>query len=208
MIPHEAPNMEAILLDEREIQELQERRRQTGADRYDEVWEGVYVMAPLANNEHQRIATALARVFMDVAGEQAHVLAGANVSARGADWAHDYRCPDVVVVLPGGTARDAGTHWQGGPDLVVEVVSPNDRSREKLAFYASLGVREVLLVERDPKALEVHVLRAGSLVKAASSTLPHPSPVTLSTLGLILTIDAVSLRIGVEHSVSGRRWTI
>ena len=208
MIKCEAPTMEAILLDEREIHALLERRSQTGADRYDEVWEGVYVMAPLANNEHQRIATALARVFMEVAGEQAHVLAGANVSARGADWAHDYRCPDVVVVLPGGTARDAGTHWQGGPDLVVEVVSPNDRSREKLAFYASLGVREVLLVDWDPKSLEVHVLRDGRLVNVASSTALDSSPVTLSTLGLILTIDAVSLRIEVEHSLTGRRWTI
>lgn len=200
--------MEAILLDEREIQELLVRRSQTGADRYDEVWEGVYVMAPLANNEHQRIATALARVFMEVAGENAHVLARANVSARGADWAHDYRCPDVVVVLPGGSARDAGTHWQGGPDVIVEVVSPNDRSREKLAFYGGLGVREVLIVERDPKALEVHVLRGGSLVEAASSRLPQPATVTLSTLGLNLAIDSVTQLIAVQHPASGRRWTI
>jgi len=54
--------MHAIVLDEREIASLIERRRETGADRYDEVWDGVYVMAPLATNEHQRLGKSGSRV--------------------------------------------------------------------------------------------------------------------------------------------------
>ena len=33
--------------------EIIAKRQETGADSYDEVWEDVYVMAPMANNEHQ-----------------------------------------------------------------------------------------------------------------------------------------------------------
>ena len=32
-------------------------------DRWTEVWEGVTVLSPLANNEHQRVATRLTRVI-------------------------------------------------------------------------------------------------------------------------------------------------
>ena len=34
--------------------------RECGGDRYDEVWDGVYVMSPLADNEHQQLGFALA----------------------------------------------------------------------------------------------------------------------------------------------------
>ena len=54
-MPSESADMHAIVLDEREIASLIERRRETGRDRYDEVWDGVYVMAPLATNEHTAI---------------------------------------------------------------------------------------------------------------------------------------------------------
>ena len=38
-------------------------RRESGADKFDEVWEGVYVMSPLANNEHQSIVSQLTTVL-------------------------------------------------------------------------------------------------------------------------------------------------
>jgi Uma2 family endonuclease len=130
------------------------------------------------------------------------------VSPRGTDWEHDYRCPDVVVVLPGGAARDAGTHWQGGPDLVVEVVSPNDRSREKLAFYEALGVREVLLVDRDSKALEVHALQRGHFALAGACSAGSAQPVTLSMLGLTLAVRDGPPQLAVTHPASGRHWKV
>jgi Uma2 family endonuclease len=60
-----------------------------------------------------------------------------------------------VVVLPGSKAIDRGTHWQGGPDFLVEILSPDDRAREKIPFYGRLGVRELLIVDRDPWGLEL-----------------------------------------------------
>jgi hypothetical protein len=45
--------MTMLVLDPAEERRLKRQRALTGADRFDEVWNGVYVMAPLANNEHQ-----------------------------------------------------------------------------------------------------------------------------------------------------------
>jgi hypothetical protein len=51
--------MAALVLDELLEERLMRERALTGADRYDEVWGAVYVMSPIANNEHQFLATYL-----------------------------------------------------------------------------------------------------------------------------------------------------
>jgi len=155
----------ALLVTDPDLQRrlLNERRRQDGADRFDEVWEGLYVMAPLPDNEHQEIQMNLGAAIVDAFGWDSSVLvrAGANVSDRDKDWTHNYRVPDVVVFLPGNPALNHGTHWQGGPDFLVEIVSRGDRARKKLPFYAKVGVREVLIVNRKPWSLE-HYAATGS----------------------------------------------
>ena len=84
---------------------------------------------------------------------------GANITDLEEDWTHNYRCPDVVVFLKEGRAINRETHFFGGPDFAVEIVSEFDRSREKLPFYARVGVRELLLVDRDPWVLELFRLQ-------------------------------------------------
>ena len=122
------------------------------------------MMVPLANTEHQGLQSRLAGAIRNSVGWDiaVHVHAGANVSDREDDWTHNYRIPDVVVVFPGGAARDCGTHWCGGPDFCAEITSPGDRSRDKLDFYAAIGVRELLLIDRDPWALELYQLTPSS----------------------------------------------
>ena len=63
-------------------------RRASGADRYDEVWEGVYIMTPLANNEHQKLITGITTVLATVVQweELGTVFPGINVSDREDDW--------------------------------------------------------------------------------------------------------------------------
>ena len=86
------------------------------------------------------------------------VMAGVNVSDREHGWKKNYRCPDVVVFLNHTKAVDCDTFWFGGPDFAVEIASPGDRSREKLEFYAKVGTRELLLVDRKPWSLELYRL--------------------------------------------------
>lgn len=166
----------AVYITDTDLEErLKAEREASGADRFDEAWEGVYFMPPLANNEHQDLATRLAIAIHPALDQNAKVYVGVNVSDREEDWKYNYRCPDVAVYLQGSPAKDCGTHWCGGPDFACEIVSPRDRSREKLAFYAAVGVRELLLIDRDPWQLELHELRAGELTLTGRSTLEQPT---------------------------------
>ena len=76
--------MATIICDAELEQRLQSERAACGADRYDEVWEGVYVMAPMPNDEHQMIVNALASILQEVIGWPGlgQVRPGVNVSDR------------------------------------------------------------------------------------------------------------------------------
>jgi len=120
---------------------IKAERAVSGADRFDEIWDGVYRMSPLANVEHQQLVARLFGILqavVDLAG-LGESLPGVNVSDREEGWLQNYREPDVAVILPGNPARDCGTHWCGGPDFLVEVLSPNDPARDKRPFYAGIG---------------------------------------------------------------------
>ena len=193
-------------------QHLKAERQLTGADRFDEVWEGIYMMAPLADDEHQELQARLTAVFQTVVGWSGLglVRAGVNVSDRDDDWRFNYRCPDVVVFLPNTTAQNKGSHWLGGPDFAVEIVSPYDRSRDKLSFYADVSVRELLLVDRSPWALELYRLDNGRLVLDATSTLANPQVLRSQLMPLSFKLIPSSPRpvIEVLHSDGKQRWLV
>jgi Uma2 family endonuclease len=172
--------MPTLVTDPKIEAELLENRRAWGGDKFDEVWDGVYVMAPLANNEHQELMINLGAAFKNAfaAQPEVRVFPGVNVSDQMDDWKDNYRCPDVAVVLPGSRAIDRGTFYFGGPDFVVEIVSDYDRSREKFDFYASVGVRELLLVDRKPWQLELYRLDGSELKLVGKSSSADQALVT------------------------------
>lgn len=131
-----------------------QQRQKLGIDMFDEVWEGVYVVPPLATNPHQGQSGAFYRILHEVveAPGRGSVYPGANVSDRRKNWKKNFRCPDNVVVLKGSRAIDCGTHWLGGPDFLVEIHSPNDDTMEKIPFYSRLKVQELLIVHRDTRS--------------------------------------------------------
>jgi Uma2 family endonuclease len=204
--------MALMVLDPEIEEKLKAQREASGLDRYDEVWEGVYMMAPLANNEHtgiqQRLSTALQNaVGMD---SDVYVSAGANVSDREDGWLDNYRIPDAVVVFPGGVARNCKTHWCGGPDFVAEVTSPGDRTRDKLDFYAGIGVRELSVIDRQPWQLELYRLDDGELKLVGRSTLADPvvlmSAVVPTSFRLVA--GKPRPRIEVTHLDGVQRWLV
>jgi Uma2 family endonuclease len=171
----------ATLIQDAELsQKLIAERKRTGLDRWDEVWEGVYVMNPLANDEHQEFVSHLTYVLETVVWEAklGKVRPGVNVSDREKDWERNYRCPHVVVFLNETKAINHGTYWLGGPDFAVEIASPGDRSREKLDFYAKVCTRELLLLDRNPWSLELYRHDGGRLVNVGTSTPGQPSRLT------------------------------
>ncbi len=186
-----------------ELENAAEKRR-------DEVWDGVLVVPPLANNEHQRIVMDLAYAFASVVNRGTDVvLPGCNVSDRETDWRFNYRDPDIAVYLSGNPARDCGTHWCGGPDLLVEVVSPGEDPRQKLDFYAKVNTREVLVVDRDPWALELYQLQAGKMVLVGRSDAADPAELGSAVLPLTFGLQSGTARpvVVVTHTATGQTWT-
>ena len=76
--------MVAMITDPLLVEQLIAKRREIGADRYDEVWEEVYVMSPLANNEHQDLVGQLTTVLEISIGWDGlgKVFPGTNITDR------------------------------------------------------------------------------------------------------------------------------
>src|SRR5437588_6757840 len=148
---------QVLVKDIERADELIRERKRFGADRYDEVWNGVYVMPSMPSLEHQELVHDLGTIFDEVVKRPGlgKVYPGVNVSDRGADWKKNYRVPDLVIVLKSSRAISHSTHVQGAADFLVEIESPGDDSEEKVPFYASLGVRELLLLHRDRRTLRL-----------------------------------------------------
>lgn len=202
-----------LLIDDPKLEaRLLRRRRLSGADRYDEVCDGVYLMSPMADDEHQRLVGKFSRYLDEAIGDPGlgEVRPGVNVSDRVRGWKKNFRVPDIAVKLNGGLARILKKHWVGGPDFLIEIVSDNDRSRQKLDFYASLGTREVLIVDRDPWSLELYALRASRLIPVGVSNLGSPSVLTSTVLPLTFRLIEAdpTPKIEVSHPETGQSWLI
>ena len=140
------------------------RRRSTGLDRWDEMWEGVLHMTPAPSVEHQRILDRIVGFLEPLVRTIARgqLVSGINVfRAEG-----DYRIPDITFVA---RAREELLHADGirggAPDVVIEIRSPEDETYEKLPFYAARGVKEVIVVDRDTKSPELFALAGSQYAK-------------------------------------------
>jgi Uma2 family endonuclease len=204
--------MALLALDKHKLKALIRERRAIGADRFDEVWNGIYVMAPSANNEHFDFASELQFIIRSALPIHTKVRLhqGPNVTDRHEKWTKNYRSPDLAVFLEGTSARDMGRYWYGGPDFAVEIISPNDRSRKKFAFYAKVGVRELLLVDRKPWALELYRLHEGVLKLIGKSSPEHSETLTSEVLPLSLRCLPGEPRPKIEltQTTDARQWLI
>ena len=181
--------MKTLLADDVGLERLLHDRRRSGLDLYDEVWDGKYVIMSLPGNEHQDIVNDIAADLTVLVKRPGlgRVQPGANVSDDPEDWTRNYRCPDVVVYLAGNPAEDRGSHWLGGPDVAVEILSDGDLTEEKLPFYAAVGVRELFVLDRDPWVLSLRRLTggtAGETLEVAGETTPGGVPLRSEVLDL------------------------
>lgn len=131
-----------------------EERRRLGHDRRDEVWDGVLHMVPQPGTSHQGLAAALIFRLTPLATARGYRVLP-ETSLFGVRGEKNYRVPDIALVDPNDvTERGIEEH----AELVIEILSPNDESREKLPFYATCGVREVWLIEPKTRFFEIRAL--------------------------------------------------
>jgi len=202
--------MDLLLTERSAIRRIIRRRRRLGLNHKDEVWNRRYIVLPDPDNVHQRLVGFLVTVFQIVIDWSGlgKVFPGTNISDRDDKWTHNYRVPDVAVFLNDNPAEDRHTHWFGGPDLAVEIVSDNDKSRKKLDFYASVGTRELLIVDRDPWLIELFRLRDGELVSGGTSTVSDGILLASDVVPLSFRLVAGATRPQVEvlHADGVQRW--
>jgi Uma2 family endonuclease len=193
--------------------EILEDRRSRGIDRWDEVWNGIYVIYPPKDDEHQDLQGGLTSTFLLAMGwgRLGDVRSGVNVTDQQDDWTQNYRCPDVVVYRKDTEAENRSDYWLGGPDFCVEIISENDLARDKLDFYAKVGTSELLLVDRDPWALELYRLIGGSKLRlVGKSTLAKPDRLVSEVIPLTFHLHPGPGRptIDVRQNDGQQCWTV
>ena len=135
--------------------EVIEDRRRKGLDRLDEVWEGVYHMVPPPSEEHQEVTDTLFGIFF--AYIKKHGLGVLRTIKGVRDRDDNYRIPEWIFLRAGRESllkRDSG-YVDEGPDVVLEVRSPGDETDAKIPFYEKVGTRELLLIDRDTRRVEL-----------------------------------------------------
>ncbi len=155
--------MKAVLLDIPPfIQCWMDERARLDQDRSDEMWDGVLHMVPPAGAGHQDRGSRLTEMLGPLArasGLRLSYETGVFRPGR----TDDYRVPDIVVRAD---LYSSARGVEGRAELVIEIRSPNDESRDKVPFFAEMGIPEVLILEPSEPIL-VRLDRGGSYARVA-----------------------------------------
>jgi Uma2 family endonuclease len=144
-----------------------------------EIIEGELFEMPPPNWNHAVTIIALLELLLPLVAALRGEIATAPVGVffPGADPVE----PDIVVLLPESPASPARRGVEGAPDLVVEVLSPSNRTHDRLtkrALYAQAGVREYWLVDPERRSVEVLSLDRDALrvaqIAAGDETIVSP----------------------------------
>ncbi len=145
-----------------ELQALIDRRRALGLDGHDEVWDGVYVMAPFAHPHHGAVKAQLVEHLTPRARAEGLVSGDSfNLGSR-----DDFRVPDA-----GWHRQLPDTAYVATAALVLEVLSPDDRTFDTLPFYAGHRVQELLVAVPVERRVRCWQLVDGAYVEQPGSAL-------------------------------------
>lgn len=156
-----------------ELEALIERRRRAGVDRLDEVWEGVRHMVPGPSFEHAHVAQQLGELLGPLARTAALVPTMHEFNLGESE--RDFRVPDGGLHRPG-----AAGVWHATAAVVVEIVSPDDETWQKLPFYAAHDVDEILIVDPTERSVTWLGLRDGEYHPLERSRLIELGPAELA----------------------------
>jgi len=164
--------MTTVVLGERpaELEALIQKRRALGLDGHDEVWDGVYVLAPHAHGDHGIVEEEL-RLALGPRAKAVGLIPGASFNVG---EPNDFRVPD------GGYHRTRpGTLYVPTAALVLEVLSPDDETFAKFRFYAAHGVEELVVADPDARTVRCWHLLDGAYAEQPASALLDVDMATL-----------------------------
>lgn len=122
-----------------------------------ELINGEIIIAPAPVPQHQRILRLFV-LYLDsildsgevVVSPQDVVLSGQTVQ------------PDIFWIREGGDCVIVDKHWEGAPDLVIEILSPSTAKYDrgaKFDIYETSGVHEYWLADPEGLFAEIYVLK-------------------------------------------------
>jgi Uma2 family endonuclease len=129
-----------------------------------EIINGVLHMAPPPTINHQRASTELVTAMRihaksNALGEVLPAPAGVRLPNQPVPVQ-----PDILFVSQDRLNIIGTNYVEGAPDLIVEVLSPSNRTHDretKFNLYQEAGVSEYWLVDYEAKTVEVFTLRQG-----------------------------------------------
>ena len=134
-----------------------------GDERY-ELLNGELVMIAAPNVAHQKALFRIARLVEDFVLERG--LGGVFIAPTDVVLSDtNVVQPDVIFVSKERMSVVGDANIQGAPDLVVEIVSPNNPERDlvrKRDIYARHGVGEYWTVDPEARSIRVMVLEGGA----------------------------------------------
>ncbi len=156
--------MKTVILGEppAELESLLARRRSLAQDVYDEVWDGVYHVAPASHSWHGYLDNVLAELLGPFA-RRAGLVGTGPFNLGNSD---DCRVPDRGYHhgLPSGV-------WLASAAIVVEIVSPDDETWTKFDFYARHQVGEICVADPSDSRLRWFLLVGTTYEEKAASPL-------------------------------------
>ena len=125
-------------------------------ERY-ELIDGELILAPAPRRDHQRVQLNLGAPMHFFV--QSNELGVVYVAPRDVVFSDTYIVqPDIMFISNERMHIDTEAEIWGGPDLVVEILSPSTADRDrtvKRALYARHGVKEYWLVDADEHTIAV-----------------------------------------------------
>ena len=159
-------------------------RKRTGADQWDEMWEGVVHMPPMPNRTHQHLEWALETWLWTHWAEPAgnRVYHEVNLAPPGG-WPVDYRIPDLVLLTPECFDIDHDEYFEARADRGHRNPQPRRRDlREASVLRPRRRARNLDHPARHPHARTLRAawrqLRAASLCRRwLAAQRDHGSPI-------------------------------
>lgn len=128
-----------------------------------ELFDGEFLLSPAPNTAHARAASRLFRILD--AWVNARSLGDVFFAPVDVVLSeHNVVQPDILFISKERAGIITKPNVQGAPDLVIEIVSPHNRTRDTLlkrAFYEKYRVHEYWIVDPEEESITVLSLQSG-----------------------------------------------
>ncbi len=175
-------------------QSMIDERRRSGADRWDEMWEGELHMSPPPSFAHNRMGRCLVTGLDAVAAVH-----GLEVTYETGLWAADggpesYRIPDVSVVHPDRISQ-RGMETGTAPLLAIEIRSSGDEAYLKIPFYGRVGVTELVIIDATTEVIRRYVGNGLTMTEVSDPAGPSVRLETLPGVSISLITNQPGIRV-------------